>query len=201
MGLQPLFAESEEWPSVNCSLLAAGNDWRQSAWVGWSQHGDPDTRIRGFRVAAELIGLCVRETGVAQDGLIFPFVHAWRQHIELSLKQLIVAAELLDEVEAPAPSGHDLLGLWHRCRSALGQRGSDEDLENVERIIAEFGRLDPSGEVFRYATSKDGSPTLMVVKELSCESIGRALASASNLLDCAHMQVAVELEARADILA
>lgn len=145
MGLAPLFPESEAWPSERRSLHGQGEDWRQTAWLGCGHHGDAVPRIRGFRVAAELIGRYVSETGAARDGLIFPFVYTWCQHLELLLKQLIVETELLEEIEAKDPFGHDLLELWRRLRRALGSRASGEEFDNVEHVIAELHAIDPRG--------------------------------------------------------
>lgn len=201
MGLQPLFPESEAWPSERWSLHGVGEDWRQTAWLGWSQRGDAFSRIRGFRVAAELMGKYVSETGVAQDGLIFPFVYTWCQHLELLLKQLIDETELLEELEAKRPFGHDLMELWGRFRRALGSRGSGEELDNVEHVIAELHAIDPRGEAFRYPISRDGMPTLQAIEQLSFERVGTALSAVANFLDAAQMQISYELEAKADAIA
>lgn len=201
MGLTPLFPESEAWPSEQRSLHGEGDDWRQTAWLGWSQSGDPHPRIRGFRVAAELIGMYVSETGVAQDGLIYPFVYLWYQHLELLLKQLIVDTELLEGIDAKRPYGHDLMGLWQRLRQALGSRGSSDELDNAEQVIAELHAIDPRGDAFRYPTSKDGTPTLRAINQLSFERVRPALSAVANLLDAAQMQISYELDAKADALA
>lgn len=201
MGREPLFPASEAWPSKRRSLHGAGEDWTQTAWLGWSHSGDPYPRIRGFQVAAELISRYVSETGVAQDGLIYPFVYMWCQHLELQLKHLIVETELLEDIEAKPPFGHDLRELWDRFRRALGPRGSGEEFDNAEHVIAELHAIDPRGEAFRYPTSKDGTPTLQAIEQLSFERVGTALSAVANLLDAAAMQTSTELEAAADAIA
>src|SRR5690349_3195394 len=93
------------WPSKVRSLHGVGRDWTQNACLGWSR-GEAYTRIRGFRVAAELIAAYVAEHRGEQDGLIFPFLSNWRQHIELALKELIVDSERLRDVTDKKPFGH-----------------------------------------------------------------------------------------------
>jgi HEPN domain-containing protein len=201
MGLEPLFHESEAWPSGRLSLHGVGENGRQTAWLGWSHRDHAYPRIRGFRVAAELIGRYVSETGVAQDGLIYPFVYMWCQHLELLLKELIVDTEVLEEIEAKRPFGHDLMELWERLRRALGSRASGTEFDNVEDVIAEMHAVDPRGEAFRYPTSRDGTPMLQTVEQLSFERVGTALSAVANLLDAAQMQISYELEAKTDAIA
>lgn len=201
MGLTPLFPESEAWPSERRSLRGHGEDWRQTAWLGWGHNGDAVPRIRGFRVAAELIGRYVSETGAGRDGLIFPFVYMWCQHLELLLKELIVETELLEDIEMKRPFGHDVLELWERLRRALGSRASCEEFDNAEHVIAELHTIDPRGDAFRYPTSRDGTPTLQEVEQLSFERVGPSLSAVANLLDTVQMQISYELEAKADAIA
>jgi hypothetical protein len=205
MGVEPLWDlatnEEPEWPSVQRSIHDKGQDWRRSAWLGWSQNGDSYTLIRGFRIGAELLAAYVRETGAAQDSLIFPVVNCWRQHIELTLKCLIAEAELLHDVEGRPPTGHDLMALWKRFRRTVTSGATEEEFGNVERVIMELHAIDPIGEAFRYATSKNGSPTLPTVEQLSLESVGSAFAAVANFLDAADTQISTELDAKAEALA
>jgi hypothetical protein len=143
----------------------------------------------------------VNEAGVAQDGLIYPFVYLWCHHLELLLKQLIDETELLEDIEDKRPTGHDLLKLWKRFRRALGSRGSSEELDNAEHVITELHDIDPRGEAFRYATSKSGVPTLVGIEHISFERVGTALSAVANLLDTAEMQISHELEAKAEAIA
>ena len=117
MGLEPGFLSDSYtlYPDVKRPLLGPGADWSQNAHLRYGR-GEAYPRIRGFRVAADLIAMHVAETGLGADGLIFPFMFTWRQHIELALKQLICDAELLAGIERKPPHGHNLQKLWVRFR-------------------------------------------------------------------------------------
>jgi hypothetical protein len=188
-----------EWPSMPRSLHGEGSDWRQTASLGWNR-GGWYTRIRGFRVAAELLAAHVSEHRHEQDGIIFPFLYNWRQHIELALKQLIVETEQLLDLHTNPPRGHNLHSLWARWRSGLvhAGRGSADELDNVEAFIHELHELDPYGDAFRYPVSVDGVPTLEAVDHLSFERITEAVVPVANFLEAAAMAISVDLENKQD---
>lgn len=188
------------WPSIKRSLHDEGPDWAQTANLAFGR-GDAYPRICGFRVAAELLAAYVRDHERAADGLIFPLLYSWRQHIELALKDLIVEAELLAEYDSPTPpAGHNLIALWQRFRCAIGSKGTPSELANVQHVIGELHAMDPTGEAFRYAWSKKRTPTLAAVHQLSLQSVNTALGAVANFLDAAATGISVELEAKAELL-
>jgi hypothetical protein len=199
MAIHPELNEEIVWPSELRSLHGEGADWRQTASLGWNR-GDWYTRIRGFRTAAELLARYVAENRTEQDGLIYPFLYNWRQHIELALKQLIVEAEKLLDITAKPPSGHNLEVLWTRCRSLFEQanHGEKDELDNVSATLAELHAMDPVGVAFRYPRALDGSVTLPTVDRLSFERINTALVATANLLEAAEMGISVQLEQKED---
>lgn len=185
------------WPSDKRSIHGEGSDWRQTASLGWSR-GDAYMRIRGFRMAAELLAEHVREHRSDQDALIFPFLYNWRQHIELVLKLLIVKAEALHDIDGETPSGHNLDSLWRRCRQAVEPKGSKHELDNVELVIGELHAMDPRGDAFRYARSRTGDPNLHAVERLSFAEISTTLAGVANFLEAADTVISVELDNKRD---
>jgi hypothetical protein len=187
------------WPSTARSLLGEGEHWSLTACLGWSR-GDWHMRIHGFRQAAELIGAYIAKHRHDQDGLIFPFLYNWRQHVELALKHLMVAAERLRDVSDKTPFGHNLEQLWTRCRASLEDLGgsSETELDNVGTVIAELHAMDPHGDAFRYPTGRDGSATLPGIDRLSFDRINDALVAVSNFLEAAETGVSVDLENKLD---
>jgi hypothetical protein len=160
-----------------------------------------DPNVGGFRLNAELLAAHVRENRGARDTLIFPFVYSWRQHIELALKQVIVEAEQLYDIDGDTPVGHDLNELWERFRRCVQSGATEEEFSNAEHVIGELHAIDPIGEAFRYGTSKDGTATVPTIEQLSFERVGSACAALSNFLDAAATQISLELEAKHDALA
>jgi hypothetical protein len=182
------------WPSMARSLHGEGEHWSLTACLDWSR-GEWYTRIRGFRQAAELIAAHIAEQRHDQDGLTFPFVYNWRQHLELALKQLIVEAEWLCGITEKPPFGHNLEQLWLRCRTSLERvGGSDAELDNVGAAIAELHAMDPYGDAFRYPIGADGSATLPGISRLSFDRVNAALVAVSNFLEAAETAVSVDLE-------
>lgn len=199
VAIDPEIDEELPWPSTLRSLHAKGSDWHQNACLGWSR-GDWYTRIRGFRTAAELLASYVAQMGREQDGLIFPFLYNWRQHIELALKQLIIEIEQLLGIDAKPPFGHQLDELWNRCGALFDQAGygDEQGLDNVAAVIAELHAMDPAGDAFRYPRGRDGAPTLPGIDLLSFQQINQALTEISNFLEAAETQISVELEHKLD---
>jgi hypothetical protein len=154
--------------------------------------------VHGFRVAAELLAQHVASYGTEQDGLIFPFLYNWRQHIELALKEIILEAEsLLDEEEQPFPQGHNLDLLWRRCRKALEHvepHAEVKPLDNAGRVIAELHAMDPKGDGFRYPQTREGKVTLGHIENLSFGPINEALVAVSNFLEATGESVAISLD-------
>jgi hypothetical protein len=138
-----------------------------------------------------------------QDGLIYPFLYDWRQHIELALKQLIIETEELLDVESPAPFGHKLDELWTRLRTALeavDEPGPEQaELDNVGAVIVEVQRLDPFGDAFRYPLTRGSAPTLTDVDLLSFQAINDAFVPVANFLEDARCAVSFWLDNKRDL--
>jgi hypothetical protein len=193
--------EPPVWPSKSHSIRGEGTDWTQNACLGWSR-GTWYVRVHGFRLAAELLADHVAQTGTEQDGLIFPFLYNWRQHVELALKELIIDAERLLDRDGKRPEGHNLDSLWQRCRTALEAvepKGEAHNLDNAGRLIAELHAMDPRGDAFRYPHTRQGAATLDGIERLSFSEINEALQALSNFLVAAGMAISVDLEIKDDM--
>jgi hypothetical protein len=192
-----LSSDEIAWPDAPRSLYGTGSDWRQNASLSWSR-GGWYARVRGFRVAAEVIAGYVAEHRTEQDGLIFPFLYNWRQHIELAMKQLIIQCEELINVESRRPHGHDLDELWTRLRKSLetieDATPQKAELDSVAALIAELHRIDPYGDAFRYPHTTKGFPTLEGVEILSFKTINDAFVPVANFLETLEFGVLAWLD-------
>jgi hypothetical protein len=162
--------EDIPWPSASDSLFGPEDDWRAIACLDWAR-GSAVVRALGYQRAAEVLFEEIAG-GRDQDLLVYPFALCWRHHLELELKTLIrAAANFLEEpVSAAAEAAlgqHGLLDLWAQCRPLLERVDprDDTDLDHAGRLIAQLHKIDPSGEAFRYATTKGGEATLRQVKD------------------------------------
>lgn len=187
-------------PGPDESLFGAGEDqWRVASVGCWRGHWYP--RIRGYRDMAELIERAVAETGGSQDGLIYPFLACWRQHIELALKALMLEIEALEGLVATPRHTHDLRRLWSECRRYLTARyGENELYDHAGRLIGQLHDLDPRADEFRYPFRTSGEPALGDVDSLSFEAIGSALRSLSDFFDIASTMVQVDQDAKDEML-
>lgn len=112
--------------------------------------------IEGYRHAAELLFEHVSNTGKDQDRLIFPFVTLWRQCIELQLKELIALISQIEGGDYVHPTDtHDLLKLWMKLRPKLKGLGPVEPLDDIQRHLTEFCRVDRFSFGFRFPYEKD----------------------------------------------
>jgi hypothetical protein len=200
-----LESDNIPWPNASDSLIGPGADWTSSAGVGWAR-GRPDTRIMGFRMAAELLADTIAQ-GRDQDVLVYPFLLCWRHHIELALKDLIEeACRLLQETTPKVDDTHSLERLWNTfCRPRLQRidpRAVDE-LDNAGRLIAELHALDPIGDAFRYHVTKETKKhpatfTLPGVDNLAIDQVHKTCEGLSNLLGGARDLVAEGIANGAD---
>jgi hypothetical protein len=187
-------------PIKEMSLFAPGEDWHQLACIGWAK-GSSYPRTRGFRVAGEIIGRWVAENGDEQDGLVYPFLFCWRQHIELALKTAIEDFNVILHHPDDPPTGHNLLGLWIRYwELAKTADFRSTEGEHVAPIIRELHELDPKGDGFRYARSRTGQPHLATLGNLSLDAMGDVLERVANYFDVvtfassAQRDLAVEID-------
>ena len=100
-------------------------------------------------------GLQEENRGV--DILVYPIVATYRHGIELSLKYLRpLFAAICDETPSFEPT-HRLMDNWRFLRNYLEKLGdSIHMLDSVEAKLEDFVNVDPSGQVFRYPSDRDG---------------------------------------------
>lgn len=88
-----------------------------------------------------------------------PITHLVRQVIELRLKELLQMIEWRSGEPAIAFAfTHDLSKLWKAGRDWLVENGysieNDFRLENSDRLIENLHAIDPTGDLFRFGTSR-----------------------------------------------
>jgi hypothetical protein len=88
-----------------------------------------------------------------------PVLHLARQTLELCLKALFEQITDRDRLADKRLLGkHDLSALWLASREWLSQHGypiqTDARLDSVNCLVGSFHAVDPSGDLFRFAQSK-----------------------------------------------
>lgn len=121
-----------------------------------------------YKESADMIVGHIEKGEIQGNTSIFisPIAYLYRHSFELSLKKIIsqgIELEILelDDNLKDLLGNHKLYPLWNKVRMVLEDiwpDGDKNDLANVERVIQQFHTVDESGQVFRYATDKDGNP-------------------------------------------
>jgi hypothetical protein len=119
------------------------------------------------------------------DTVIFPYAQCWRHHVELQLKSLLAQLRALSDLPTEARHHHRIDQLWQETRKLILEHFPDDntDLAVVGKVIKQLSRLDPVGEAFRYATSRDGRMTLPDVDRINLVAFHEALVGVANYLD------------------
>ena len=149
---------------------------KDKVFVCVTQNSDPNSwldsmrREQGlaaaYKESADLIIQNILSRDVVERDAIYisPVIYLYRHSIELSLKRIIAVALKLKLLQATQKlesdlAGHALHPLWNHAKSAIHSYWPNADRtapSNVERVITELHRVDPSGQIFRYAKDKSG---------------------------------------------
>ena len=182
------------WPAPGINILDGDNDEKYLALLEWQN--SPDMRaygyISGFRMAAQLMFDHVKETGMGQDSLVFPFGLCWRHHMELQLKNLLITLQRYHREPRKAPSTHDLEKLWKAVHPRLEKARPEDDpadLDSVEAMLMQLHAADGSAQEFRYATKNDKTPSLGGVPSIDLAAFHDAMIRLSNFFDGADTAV------------
>ncbi|MBK7600318.1 MAG: hypothetical protein IPJ07_18095 [Acidobacteria bacterium] len=118
--------------------------------------------------------------------VIYPVVFVYRQGIELSLKHLAGYLPFLWDEHHDVVLSHKLIDNWRTIRPFI-YRGVDLDPENtvpsVDKILADFTEIDPSGEVFRFPESRRGQKHLEETSIINVEVFAQAMATLDEIFD------------------
>lgn len=173
------------------------------AWVTSDpDHGDYDRR-RGYRKAGAIL-LERADASPVDQHLIYPALAVYRHYYELQLKELvrITANVLLDETEPRLR--HDLPTLLSYVERGMEVVWPDEmdELAPVRQSVDFLHGVDPSAQVFRYATlSRTGAPSVPEPGFLEPALVAGFLAAGAELLDGAETGMGVWIDDRNDALA
>lgn len=162
-----------------------------NACVGNNTGSDDDHGyVTGFAQAARALIATAKQQGyvdsdsdervtVYVDALIYPIGYCARHHIELFLKRQIArVSSLRNTPPMVLDSTHVLDDLLKTLKElcATADRRLPELLAPLEVAIAEFARIDPTGEVFRYRKSKGDETHLAEIGIINLQALGQGFA-------------------------
>jgi hypothetical protein len=115
----------------------------------------------GYKVAADLLVQHTETQAWRRRKLVYPIVFCYRHFLELTLKGILEEYGAMGNV-SPNWTHHRLEDLWRDFRALLRNLDSDNPEEQgtdaVEQCIAEFAKIDPVSETFRYPKGRKGQP-------------------------------------------
>ncbi len=161
------------WPKRTDSAfgprIEGDDDLRTVACIDWLL-GNPDLGVRadGLKRAADIIveGLSEGKSEPSScDVFFFPIAYLYRHSVELLLKEAIRYGAALGLVTRDVKlerllKSHNLYALWNKLKPAIQAvwpAGPPEELRAAERIIAQFHKIDRTGQAFRYPAVKSGT--------------------------------------------
>jgi hypothetical protein len=163
-----------------------------SAFRGGWVANRPDERlyrmIKGFQEAGDLLIAESEADNRRALNLIYPAVFAYRQSLELRLKELLLEFGPVAG-EKPDFRSHDLKALWSKCKRVAAffesslQPKDREAFDAAEMLIVQFDAIDPGSDAFRFAHDTKGRSVKLSVTEIDLANLRRVMAGLHNFLD------------------
>ncbi len=153
-----LLNKEYRWPKADDRLFVTADKWWQNASVAGNTISRMVLMESGFKKAGDLLVDKTREDNYDRSVLIYPIIFCYRHSLELALKYIITTYGRAAGVR-PNTKEHNLALLWPHCRAVIeyfDPENDDPGLDAVEACIAEFAKIDPGSDTFRYPTNSEG---------------------------------------------
>lgn len=155
-----LLEEDFRWPTIGDRLFSA----EQPAYGAFLSHQSEERLYHltgGYKLAADLLVEQAEAQGSRRRKLVYPIVFCYRRYLELTLKAVLQHYGPLGDLTS-SWTHHSLEDLWRDYRSLLravdGGNSEDQGTGAVEQCVAEFAKIDPASDAFRYPTRRRGQP-------------------------------------------
>jgi len=166
---------------------------KTNADIGWMSSKSPFYNSGYLLAAEELVkGFDERPTN-EKDSLVFPIVFLYRQHIELTLKDIIgtIDRKLSETEKRKALERHKLLNLWDlaitQYETFISNRNISlvftEKIKKERDIVKQFNQTDEDSFSFRFATDKKGKNLLEGIDYISIKNFREQIALVLSYLD------------------
>lgn len=158
-------AENFAWPQKGNKAFTSG---KEAAFFHVpSTKGFFPPHADAFKSAADIIlEKCIDDGHKPINDILFlPVAYLYRHYLELRLKAIVqvgLGMEFFKRADVESDlHEHNLARLWTHAKKLLKDRWPDADdapLKGAESVVQEFHQSDPSGQMFRYHSDKNGRP-------------------------------------------
>jgi len=181
------------WPDAHSSLFRAGTPSRSLAWIPQTSR-QWTIYAAGYLEAGRQLYASWKRCG--DDCLVFPLVFVFRHYVELRLKELILSASSLLDLEPEWQCKHDLKQAWNRLMPILRKafpEESNQGAENAGRLILEFAARDSISMQFRYPVNNDGKRHLADLERIDVDNFFATMEQLAAFLEGASSAVSAYL--------
>ncbi|MDE2332472.1 MAG: hypothetical protein KGK16_17055 [Bradyrhizobium sp.] len=176
------------WPSLSEKAFVETLAFR-GAWIANRADERLYRMIKGFHEAGDLLVSESHEQPRRAQNLIYPAIFAYRQSLELRLKQLLVEFGPISG-EAPEFRTHDLNALWSKFKRVVAffqsdlQPTDEEAFRATETLIAELAAADPGSDAFRFAHDTKGRSVNLPMSEVDLVHLRKVMTDLHDFLEC-----------------
>jgi hypothetical protein len=147
-----------------------------------------DDYADGFFEGAKQIVSGIRQGVWLIDTLIYPAAFSYRHGIELYVKHLIKELATYNQSGVEYNKNHNLQKNW-KLLVAQAKKAqqltfiTDDDLVTAGKIIDEFCKVDPTGQVFRYPEDIKGNQHLKDIAVINVEGLEKNMDELKAILE------------------
>jgi len=148
------------WPLAGDAAFVEAENPMDNASIAEDDFTRLVLMIDGYKQAADLAVRHCAEVRGDRNVLVYPIIFNYRQFIELSLKYQLATHGGPVGIEANW-STHKLDRLWgdfERMLELYGTPDPDEADPIVASVIAQFAKIDPKSDAYRYPVDQKGNP-------------------------------------------
>jgi len=171
-----------KWPMDGDTLFVEADEPTENALIADNDFTRLVLMIEGYRRAADLAVARSHEQSSDRDFLVYPIIFNYRQFIELSLKYQL-ATHGSEVGIAPNWNTHNLESLWQEFQQMLDSYGNpDPDSADpiVAAAVAQFAKIDPKSDAYRYPVDQKGNVLPMAFAATHLENLGDVMTKIAN---------------------
>lgn len=148
------------WPMEGDTPFVEAENSMENALIAEDDFTRLVLMIDGYKRAADIAVAHCAECPADRDFLVYPIIFNYRQVVELSLKYQLATYGGPVGIDANWNT-HRLDRLWENFASLLDRYGTpdpDEADPVVASVVAQFAKIDPRSDAYRYPVDQKGNP-------------------------------------------